>query len=86
MILSKFCNVANLKRNVIFTTFSQQILGGGLLLVGNKANFNSGFNLKTCNNLPLKICCECSTFPNLNHSNRFVSHSTKVKIYYYFLD
>ena len=37
MILSKFCNVASLKRNAISTTFSQQILGSGLLLVGNKA-------------------------------------------------
>ena len=37
MILSKFCNVASLKRNAISTIFSQQILGSGLLLVGNKA-------------------------------------------------
>ena len=25
---------------------------------GQKNSFSSGFKLKTCNNLPIRICCE----------------------------
>ena len=45
----------------IFTTLSKQILGGRLLWAvtdGQGSNFSGEFKLKTCNNLPFRICCE----------------------------
>ena len=42
-------------------TFLQQILGDRLLCaVTNRkeGNFNGRFKLKTCNNVPTRICCE----------------------------
>ena len=42
-------------------TFLQQILGDRLLYAvtnGKESNFNDRFKLKTCNNLPTRICCE----------------------------
>ena len=62
-------------RNVmedIFTSISQQILGGKLLLTvidEQENNFSGGFRLKAYNNLPAKICCENVidvTLPNKN--------------------
>ena len=45
----------------IFTSISQQILGGKLLLTvidEQENNFSGVFRLKAYNNLPAKICCE----------------------------